>query len=321
MLRHLLLRVAESYFRHPFLNLTPLFMFTMLGIAYLILQPETYIANSNLAVNSGTITEASLGLRPDGSPWKTPAEFTVSEIDELLESDSMIRSIIYQTDIESTLLEPETDIDLVFEIIRNDIWAIPIGESHFAVFAKSESPEIAVQLVEATTATFLNWNKAVELADAEASVELFSSTFDDSQAEFEAAQAALTQFLIDNPKPVRSLRTEVERIELEKLTKFADQAAARVASSRGRLDYSLLVYKLAEAEAGEKFQILDVPVLPDEPARSISQVVGTLLRFTLLGAIISGLLVLVNAGRDRTVKYPIDVQYLFGQVCTWIDTD
>ena len=308
MFRLIILRVLENFFRRPLLYILPFLLLTAAGIAYIYLQDPTYIAHGGMAVQETNTTQDTLGIAGTEYIWQTPSEVTVDQLDELFESNSIVRSILSQTDLEQELADPETDIDELYEQIRDDVWVQPLGDYHFLISGKSEEPLVAQQLVAATIQTFLNWNSSIGLADASASVEFFEEQLVKETAEFEAAQAAHRQFLIDYPEPIRGDRTDLERLDLERLSALREDASARLTDTRDKLDFAQLSYKLAETEVAQKYLIIDPPDLPDEPEFSLSTTGLTLGLFMLSGFVIGLLLLLINSLFDRTCRFPVDVR-------------
>ncbi len=314
MIRRILLRITESYFRHPLLYLLPILVMLILGAVWLTVREETYIARGSIAVNTNTVTEKSLGIGANNFFWKTPAEATAQQFDELLSSDAMIRAIISYTDLESDLADPTVTQDSVIESARNSVWVAPIGHQHFAVYGSGETPEVAYQLVEATMSVYLDWHRSLDLVDARSSVDFFTSVYDADMADFEDAQAKLEEFLVNNPEPVRGDRTQIEEVEIKNLERNANDASVRVASSRTRLAYSEQVFELAQTEAGDNYQVVDRPGMPTDPAQSLTQSIVSVALFGALGVVLSGMFLAFNALRDHTLRYPVDIAESFGIV-------
>ena len=308
MFRLIILRILENYFLRPLFNLIPLAIMLTLGLLLQALSKPIYIAHGGLAVQRTNVTENTLGLADRDYVWKTPAETTVEGIEELFTSDSIIRAIIASTDLETYLSDPEIDQDLVYEMVRADVWVEALGDEHFTILAKSEEPLVAQQLVQATINTFLQWNSNIGITDSKASVEFFSDQLVKDEAEFDQAQLALREYLINYPEPIRGERTEIERLELNRLNAVANQAAARYSATRGKLDFATLAAKLAETEVSQRYLIIDEPSLPDEAESSFMQTVMSLIVFGLIGLALSFVLVLVKTAFDRTFRYPVDVR-------------
>ena len=308
MFRMILLRILENFFRRPLLYILPILLATAAGAAYVYFQDPTYIANGGMAVQESNTTQDTLGIDGTEYIWQTPSEVTVDQLEELFESNSIIRSILSQTELESELADPETDIDDLYKEVRNDLWVQPLGDYHFLISGKSEDPLVAQQLVAATIQTFLNWNSSIGLADASASVEFFQEQLIKETAEFEAAQEAHRQFLIDYPEPIRGDRTDLEELDLERLSELREDASKRLTDTRDNLDFAQLSYKLAETEVAQKYLIIDPPDLPEESEFSLSTAGLTMVLFMLGGIVLGLLMLLFNSLLDRTYRFPVDVR-------------
>ena len=309
MLRLIILRILESYFRRPLLNLLPFIILTGVGIAFAATKEDIYMSHGGISVQGDSITQEVLGTADEGFVWGlTTSEQAVAEFNELFASDSIVRAIIQKTALEEDFNDPEIDPDDVFKQVREDVWATTIGENNFAVSAKSEYPEVSKQLVDATIDTFLNWNVSLGLSEAQANLDFWNEQVDKEKTSYDNAQAELAGFLTAFPEPVRGSRPEVEQLEIDRLKAVADDAAARYNEARDNSNFAQLNYKQSETAVFQRYLIIDAPRVPDEPETSLTQLVVTVAIFGIIGAILGLLGVFGGAFLDRTFRYPVDVR-------------
>ena len=312
MFRSVLLRILETYFRRPLINLLPFMLITAPGIAYVQLREPVYISNASIAIQEESITETTLGLASREFVWRTAADATVTDIQELFASDSIIRSIVSRTDLEQSLQAAGENEQAFFDGVRRAIWVQSVGAQHFVVSARANNPELAQQLTASVITTFLNWNSNLGLADAAASIDFFEDQLAKESAEFEEAQLELRQFLTEFPDTFRGERSEVQQLELDRLTQLANQAAARVSYTRDRYSFALLTYKLAETETEQQFLIIDQPTLPNESEHTPFQSAKVVVLFAAAGIVATLLLLFLRAALDKTCRYPVDVKIKHG---------
>ncbi len=308
MLRLIILRTLESFFRRPFLSLLPLLILTVAGGFYLSNQEDQYISGGQINVQGESTTSALSGLGGDQSIWTTPAETTKNQYDELLASESFVRAIIAGTSWEEELADPEVDRNELFGYVREDVWTAEVGDNTIAVVAKSTEPETAKQLVDNTIRTFLIWNTTNDLKDAQASVDFYTDLVAKEEARFNNAQDNLTAFLVEHPEPVRGDRTDVEEVEIKRLQAVVDDAAIRFNQARDGIDTAELAYKQAETDTQQKYLVIDEPRLPEDSETSLTGQIITLGIFMTIGGIMGLLGVFGGALLDRTFRYPVDIR-------------
>ena len=115
MIRLILLRLSESYFRHPWLYLLPVLLMAGAMTIYIVMVPAPYIAEGTLYVQQETLLSSltSVGSTSLGFRYVTPAEETVGELYQLMNSEGFIRAIIQQTDLEAKMTGGPIAVDQI----------------------------------------------------------------------------------------------------------------------------------------------------------------------------------------------------------------
>lgn len=308
MLRLIILRSLESYFRRPLLSLLPLVILTIAGGFYIYNKEPEYISGGQISIQGASISDELINIGVDNSIWTTPAETTVSQFTELIASETFMRAIIAGTKLEAELADPALDRNEFFGILRENVWAIEIGDNTIGAVAVSDDAATAQQLANNLITAFLNWNTGKDVRDSGSSVQFFTESFEKEQAIYDAAQASLQQYVIANPEPVRGELTGAQKLEIARLTQLANDAAARTTDQRAALDTAKLTFEKAKTDTADKYLVIDHPRKPDEDQTTKKGQAITLLLFMIIGVIMGMVGVFGGAFLDRTFRYPIDIR-------------
>jgi capsular polysaccharide biosynthesis protein len=308
MIRLLLLRFLESYFRHRWLYLLPTVV--MIGLAaYTLknLKPE-YIANGVVFVKKESYLATLTSVRStDATWWTTPAQATNGEINELLRTDAFIRAVIHKTDLEERMGQGSFFVSTTIEDTRKNIWVTVLGDNQVQINASHETPQIAYQLANAVIDAYIQWQVSGQRTESEAAEAFFAEQIKIYEAALEKARQDMRSYLEAHPEPVRGSRPSIENLDISRLQSSIDQAAARYASALDKEENARLSMAQIESDARQSYVMIDAPRLPEKPERSLKQLaikmatflaVGMLLTF---GAIIGGVLI------DRSFRFPIDI--------------
>ena len=307
MVRLILLRLLESYFRRPFLNLLPIFLLLGLGAAFVTVQDPEYLSGGKINVNDTILSELS-ALGTESSFWTTPAESARDEIGELMTTDSFVRAIVLQTDLEAELSDPETDVNEFLADVREMVWAATIGDNTVGLVARHSNPLIAKQLADAAIESFLQWNINTELTDSLAAQEFYAEQTDSYRRELDDATAARSVYLEANPEPVRGQRPEIEQVEIGRLSELVNQANTRFAEARGKEETARLAAAQAERQVLQKYQVLDSPQVPKKASTGTTDMLITVILFGIGGVVLVLIGIIGRAVLDRSFRYPIDVR-------------
>ena len=175
MIRLVLLRLLESYFRHRWLYLIPIVL--MIGVGALSFSNATpvYIASSKLYVQEESLLASFTSVREDGFSWVTPAKATVDEFKEFLETDAFVQSIVEQTDLKEKWNKGE-DVDDVIDEMREAVWAQTVGDNLVEVASAHEDQQVTKQAVEATINSYIRWKVNADVEESSATQAFFART-------------------------------------------------------------------------------------------------------------------------------------------------
>ncbi len=308
MLRLILLRLLESYFRHRWLYLLPIVM--MMGVAaiyYQTLEP-VYVTRGVLHVEQESLISSLNSVTQDGySRWLTPSKLTADRLTELMNTDAFIRAMIQQTDLESEMNEGSSVVEQTIKDVRNAVVARPVGNNQVVVSASHEEAQIAYQLVNAAIETQIKWQINSSINESVAAEDFFNSLIGEYYIDLEIARNDMEAFLIENPAPIRGGRLGIEQLELDQLQSASVLAESRYANAIDKQENARLAKVQVESDARQRYFMIDAPQLPDEPETSLTDTVVMVMVFVALGGVLAIVGVVGGALIDRSLRFPIDV--------------
>lgn len=313
MIRLIILRILESYFRHRWKYLLPIVLMAMLGVVFVLTTKPTYTAEGVLYVKTesylATLTSAGTS---SASWWSTPSQVVEQEITELLKTDAFIRAIIQKTDLEKEMGGGSAAVNELIESTRENVWPTTLGDNQIQVNAVHEDPTIAFQMVNAVIDGYLQWRVNADLAESEVAQAFFSDLIDTYSADLTGARAEMRNFLDAHPAPTRGDRPANEVLEMERLQAEIDLTASRYATALDKEEETRLAMAQIESEARQTYFLIDAPSVPEKPDTSFRSLVLSGGVFVVLGVLLSGGLVVGVALIDRSFRFPVDVIHRLG---------
>ena len=308
MVRLVMLRILESYFRHRWLYLLPIVLMTALGVVFVLLTKPTYTAKGVLYVETQSYLATLTDLRDSGAAWwTTPAESVNQEISELLQTDAFIRAIIQRTSLEEEMDGGSAVVDTLIEETRRNVWPSPLGNNQLQVNAVHEDPEIAYQIVTAVIEGYLQWRVNADLAESEVAQSFFSDLIETYSVNLAAAREAMRNYVEAHPVPLRGDRPAEEAMEISRLQGEIDLAASRYATALDKEEETRLAMAQIESDARQTYFLIDAPTIPDTPDTSLRKLALSGGIFTVVGVFLSAGLIVGVALIDRSFRFPIDV--------------
>jgi len=307
--RLVLLRLSESYFRHRWLYLLPIALMVALAVYAFLTATPVYISRSVLYVQKESFLASLTSIREDGFSWVTPAQATVDEYKELLQTDAFVRSVVQQTDREGDMSQGPSIVAETIDWARTAVWVQTLGNNLALVGAADEHPQLTQQLVNATIDTYIQWKIQADQQGSVAAQAFFAGMIDTYQSDLDLARQEMEQYLTEHPLPVRGDRPDTETIEIERLQAAMDLASTRLANALNKEEEARLALAQAESDARQTYLLIDAPRLPTAPESSTKAALMNSLIFVVAGVILSGVGVVGGALLDRSVRFPIDVRH------------
>ncbi|MCB9431294.1 MAG: lipopolysaccharide biosynthesis protein [Ardenticatenaceae bacterium] len=308
MIRLIILRILESYFRHRWLYFLPILLMGIAGIAYVFVRPDVYMSGGSLYVKQESFLASLTSVRnSDAGWWVTPAESTVGEISDLLLTDAFMRSVIAKTDLAPNLdMDPDTVYETFIEA-RESVWLEEMGDNQVFVGAQHTDPKIAFQLVDGLIENYIQWKINADLVDSEAAQLFFSSIIQQYSEDVDRIHNELQAYLQAHPEPVRGDRPDLEQLEIDRLEAQLDLAEKRYSKALDKDEEAQLAASQAESDARQTYVLIDAPYVPEAPNTSTTQKAISVIVFGVIGTVLSIVGVAVGALIDRSFQFPLDV--------------
>ncbi len=308
MVRLIILRLLESFFRRPLLSLAPFTLAIALGIGYILFSPPEYLSSGKIYVEKDSLLASLTSSTTDVSWWVTPAQATANELSELMATNAFARSAIEQTKLEPLMAGGP---DMVWETLtffREKVSINPIGDKLVEIRATTDDPELSYQMVVATMDTYLKWKMNNDFQESVAAQKFFESLIAPYQVEVDEARQALIDFLSANPEPVRGDRPPGEQFQLDQLRSALARAEERLSAARENEESARLALVKNESLIRQTYQIVDQPEVPIKPEFSLTGFVKNMIIFVAIGVVLSASLIGGTALLDRSLRFPIDVR-------------
>ncbi|MGB4870128.1 MAG: hypothetical protein WBP47_08760, partial [Candidatus Promineifilaceae bacterium] len=204
MLRLVILRILESYFRHRWLYLLPIVLSVALAAYFVVNEKQSYYAQGVLYVQNESYLASLTNVTDNsGSWWVTAAQTASQDLNELLQTDAFVRAIIQQTDLEAKMNEGDTAVKTLIDETRKSIWVFTLGDNQIVVSATREQPEIAYQLVNAVVEGYVQWQINAQLSESETAQNFFNDLIKTYEDELNAAREEMKLYLVAHPAPLR----------------------------------------------------------------------------------------------------------------------
>ncbi len=309
MLRLVLFRVLESYFRHRWLYFVPvLLMAAFAGLGYVRAKP-VYISRGAFYVQKATLLASLTALSQEGFSWVTPAEQTVDEIKELMQTDAFVRAMIQKTNLEKEMEKGSAAAGLAFANVRRSVWSQTLGNNLVMVGASYGDAETAEQLSRALLEAYLLWRINSDQQESATAQQFFAGLVQKYQTDLNNARADLKTYLDQNPDPVRGERTSSEKIELDRLQGMIDLYSKQLVSAIEKEEDARLNMSKTESDVRQKYYTIDAPRLPTTTENSKRQAAINAAIYVVIGVVLAIVAIIVAALLDTALRFPVDVRH------------
>lgn len=309
MVRIVLLRLLESYFRHRWLSLLPILIATLSGLMFVLSMSPQYQASGRLYVSQENLLADLTSSGTGGSLWTTAADTTVSELNELISTQAFIRTVIQKTDLE---LEMSSGPDAVNETIayaREVLIFQAVGDNLVDISSTGDDPNVVYQLVASTMDAYVQWKINSGYQESIAARTFFDDLMMPYQDDVDQARTDLVDFLDQNPDPVRGDRPPEELMELERLQAAVQRAEDRLSAARDNGESARLSQVKSESVTKQTYMVIDQPEIPQVAEVSTTTMVTNLVIFVVVGVFLTAAGIAGGALLDRSLRFPIDVRH------------
>lgn len=308
MIRLIILRVFESYFRHRWLNLLPIVVMLIAASGFTVLSKPEYASRGTLYVQKSSLLSSLTKIQEDGFSWTTPTQIALNELSELLQTDAFIRSAIKKTDLEARMASGPTDVTSAMDEFRASIQVQMVGDNLIEVSALNRDPKLSQQFAQATIDAYTQWKLNGDQQESAVARSFFAQMIPPYQEALQKARDELKSFLQAHPQPLRGERLPEEQVQLAQLQAAIDSASSRLENALDKEESARLAQSQAESNVRQNYLLIDAPMLPLKPERSLRTVALNVVIFLVVGIILSCAGVIVGALLDRSFRFVLDVR-------------
>lgn len=308
MIRLIILRVLESYFRHRWLNLAPIALMLVMAAGFVATSKPEYVSRGTLYVQKASLLSSLTKIQEDGFSWRSPTQIAVNELYELLQTNAFIRSAIKKTDLESSMAEGPDAVTAVMDLFRESVQVQMVGDNLIEFSARHEDPKLSQQLAASTIDAYTQWKLNGDQQESAVAQSFFAQVIPPYQAELQRARDELQTFLEDHPQPLRGERPPEEQVQIAQLQSAIDLASTRLASALEKEESARLAQSQAESNVRQNYLVIDAPAEPIRPERGLKSVALSAAIFVVLGVILSCASIIGGALLDRSVRFALDVR-------------
>jgi uncharacterized protein involved in exopolysaccharide biosynthesis len=309
MVRIVLLRLLESYFRHRWLYVLPVVIAVASGAAFVTTRPPEYTSSGRLYVTQENLLADLTSSNTSGSWWVSAAQATVAELNELLGTQAFIRTVIQKTKMEEWMSRGPNAVDDTITYAREILSIQAVGDKLVDISVTSDDPEVSHQLVLSTMDAYVQWKINNGYQESIAAQSFFESLIQPYQDEVDKARTNLVAFLTEHPEPVRGDRPPAESLEVERLQTAVQRAEDRLNTARDNEESARLSQVQSESVTKQTYLVIDQPQMPQTAEVSFKTIAINMAVFLVVGIFLAVAGIAGGALIDRSLRFPIDVRH------------
>lgn len=307
MIKLIALRLLENFFRHRWLYILPPVLFLAAGITFTLVVPQEYEAAGTMMIEKESLLATLTSSGTATTMWRTPASITVAELNELLATDAFVRAIIAKTNLEAQMSSDPKTVDELFDEFRKSLAIIPLGDKLMEIRATHPEPVVAQQIAAATMDSYIQWQINKDYQESVVAQGFFANLITPYQEDLQGARDNMRAYLEAYPEPLRGERPPEEQMEIKRLESEITRAEERLTETLKSEEMARLSVAQSESLARQTYLVIDTPAAPPIDF-SVTRVAIYMIIFTMVGCIISGTALGLNALMDRTLRWPVDVR-------------
>jgi capsular polysaccharide biosynthesis protein len=308
MVKLIVLRLLESFFRNRWLNLLPVVVLFVAGVGVAFLVPPDYEATGTMMIEKDTLLGSLTSPGNSTSLYVTAAQLTVDELNELLATDAFVRSAIQKTSLEANMGGNQEEVKQVFDEFRRSLTVTSVGSKLIELKGTHGDPVLAQQVAASTIESYIQWQINKDYQQSVVAQNFFANLITPYQEDLQNARNGLRDYLESYPEPLRGQRPPEEAIEIDRLQGAISLAEQRVAETLKNEESARLALAKAESLTRQTYIVIDTPVIP-EKSFSLRGAIITIIIFAFVGAFLSAAAVVGGALLDPSLRFPVDVKH------------
>jgi uncharacterized protein involved in exopolysaccharide biosynthesis len=302
-----LLSILEAFFRRPLLYLLPLIVMMLLGVYSGFNSPKLYRSVGTLDSSSGEVL-SDIASANRGIGFESAAASTSRNLNQRLRTGEFINKVIDEAGLRTAV----TQNLLTTDEIRASISAYAEGDNLLAVAATTSDREQSRRLAAATIDEYLDYVIENDNADRLLAIDINRQELASAQSEMDAANEAYETYMMDHQIADEDDRPFVQRLEIRRLERDVEIASADFQDAQARLRDAEFEASQAETVIKRQLRPVDPPETPVAPQARLRKAVLTVAMFTVLGAVMSLVFLVLSAFLDRTIRESDDITDRFG---------
>lgn len=308
MLRLILLRVLETFFRSRWTYLLTVLLPLVAGVLFFVFVPAGYKVRGTIYVQRESLL-TTLASDREVRQFTTPSQATLSEISSLLNTESFAVSVLQNTNLRDGLDQGPRAKDRLLEEYRKAMTILAEGSNIVVIGAEDPDPLVAQQLASETMNAYVRWRIDFERADSEAAQTFFADLIARYEDQLAESEQDLRDYLVMYPDPVRGARSSEEEFEIQRLQAAVDEAETRAQEARQKEEDARLALAKVNSNALQEYLVIDAPSVPNAPPSVVRRAALILGVFMALGLVLAVARLVLAIILDRSLYFPIDVQY------------
>ena len=294
------MRVVEQFFRRWPLYVLPLALMMAVGVVTALGTEPDYRAFASMSASANPLVEATPVRGGTIGDFETPAEGTARLINERLATDVFIDEVATRAGLIGAIEAQVIDRD----VVRQQLGASVLGDNVLEVAAEWSDPETSFLLVDSTVSAYLDYVLDVVSADSAEAVELLTDIRASTEERVAAAEQDLDRYLAANPVP-SDPDVEIpfdQQLVIQRLNDALTSANAAFQEIDDQITAAELAAQRARSDAGRQIRLVDVPEVPTSPEPIRMQQLVTVMMFTLLGMLVTGVALFAVTALDGSVR-------------------
>ncbi|HMQ29537.1 MAG TPA: hypothetical protein PKD53_02370 [Chloroflexaceae bacterium] len=306
MLRLVILRLTEAFFRRRWSYILTMLLPLLLAIPVYIFVPPNYRVRGTVYVQSESLLTA-LSTETNTPSWVNFAQQTLSEAQSLLYTESFAVGVIDKTAWRDSLYVGPKEREQILEDYRKAVSVSAEGNNIVVFSAQDPDPVVAVQLATETMNAYVAWRTSFIRTDSEIAQNFFTDLVARYEDDLALAEQDLRDYLLLYPDPVRGSRSSEEQFEIDRLTSAVSDAAARVRDAREKEENARLAFTRATTGSLQEYLVIDAPSVPTDPPSRLMRIALIFGGGLVLGLLLTMARLAFAITVDRSLYFPLDV--------------
>jgi uncharacterized protein involved in exopolysaccharide biosynthesis len=278
---------------------------TVVGTYYL--ARTQYEATARIWVEKPTL-DTLLDPNSSTSLIVTPGQQQADKITQLIQTDSFMTAVLSNTTMSGQLAN-ESSKARVIKDVRGKLAVTPLGSNTVKIGYTGSDPVFCQQVVQGTIDQFRAWDLTTRVEQSAIERQFYEKQLQIYQDQVDAAAKSVDDFQSAHPFPDPS---SPQYLELQGLQRELESARALLNATSTKIEQANAANALSDTSRQVEFQVLDAPIVPTQPAATLTR----LLEYLALGLLVSlGLVVIAVAfatWQDTTIRTEEDLERVTG---------